>query len=181
MTAKLAEQRAVQMGAPLTVVTRSAGETRALGSLVAELVAPGDVLLLSGGLGAGKTTLTKGIVAALGSDEPVTSPTFTLMRTYGTEPPVAHVDCWRLEQLDEVADLALDEVLDDGGVAVVEWGEAAAPLVGHDALLVLIDPLTGSGDDEPARAVEFASSSSSWIERLVGLRAAALAAGLELR
>jgi tRNA threonylcarbamoyladenosine biosynthesis protein TsaE len=165
----------------VAVLTDSAGATRELGALVAALLVPGDVLLLSGGLGAGKTTLTKGLVAALGSDEAVTSPTFTLMRTYATTPVVAHVDCWRMEQLNEVADLALDEVLDEGGVAVVEWGEAAAPLLGRDALEVVIEPIEGGPDGEPARLVRLAASSASWRERLGQFEVAARGAGFEVR
>ncbi|MCU1493545.1 MAG: tRNA threonylcarbamoyl adenosine modification protein YjeE [Acidimicrobiaceae bacterium] len=163
------------------MVTRSAAETGALGALVAGLVAPGDVLLLSGGLGAGKTTLTKGIVGALGSDEQVTSPTFTLLRTYDTEPVVAHVDCWRLELLDEVADLAIDEVLDEGGVAVVEWGEAAAPLIGRDALEVLIGPLEGDPTADSARLVRFSAASASWQQRVARLGVSARGSGMEVR
>lgn len=160
------------------VVTSSAAATRRLGAVVAALLEPGDVLLLSGGLGAGKTTFTKGLVAALGSDEAVTSPTFTLMHTYATDPPVAHVDCWRLEQLAEVADLGLEEVLDDGGVAVVEWGEAAAPLFGRDALEIeLFDVDDGPGHagpgerplDEGTRRVLLRASGPSWRSRLAEL------------
>jgi tRNA threonylcarbamoyladenosine biosynthesis protein TsaE len=168
------------------VLTRSASETRALGALVAGLVVAGDVLLLSGGLGAGKTTFTQGLLAGLGSGERVTSPTFTLMRTYGTTPPVAHVDCWRLGALDEVADLALDEVLDDGGVAVVEWGEAAAPLIGRDALEVLIEVAEPDRPDaagppvEPGdrRLVRLVPTSGSWQDRLERLAESVRRSGL---
>ena len=114
----------------------SVADTARLGAALAGLLEPGDVVLLSGELGAGKTTLVKALVAALGSTEEVTSPTFTLLRTYATCPPVAHVDCWRLEQLHEVLDLGLEELLDDGGVALVEWGEAAAARFGQGALRV---------------------------------------------
>lgn len=178
------------------MVTTSAAGTQALAALIAALLEPGDVLLLSGGLGAGKTTFTKGLVAALGSDEPVTSPTFTLLRTYRTDPVVAHVDCWRLDQLDEVADLALDEILDDGGVAVIEWGEVAAPLLGRDALEVLIAPVApdaagtacrpaGRGAQpeelpEPSRLVCLRASSASWRPRLARLAGSARDGGLEV-
>lgn len=151
----------------LVLLSPSAATTRALGAFVGQLLEPGEVVLLSGGLGAGKTTFTKGLVAALGSSEEVTSPTFTLLRTYASTPAVAHVDCWRLEDLNEVVELALEEVLDDGGVVVVEWGEAAAPLLGAEALLVTIsDPgeLCGS-----ARRVELWDPSGRFRERLAAL------------
>ena len=149
------------------------------------------MLLLSGGLGAGKTTLTKGLVAALGVVGEVTSPTFTLLRTYATEPVVAHVDCWRLEQLGEVADLGLDELLDDGAVAVVEWGEAAEQLFGEDALHVVMDVAKDVGDaqgdaqgDDAARGVRVVTVTAggpSWAARLARLVDRALAEGLDAR
>lgn len=157
------------------LVSPAAEATRRLGALLAETLQPGEVLLLSGGLGAGKTTLTKGLVAALGSDEEVTSPTFTLCRTYASDPVVAHVDCWRLEQLSEVVDLALEEVLDEGGIVVVEWGEAAAPLLGRDALFVRLgEPGELLGD---ARSVELSDPSGRFGGRLERLVAAFRGAG----
>ncbi len=175
----------------VVVVTRSSRATRSLGAILAGLVEPGDVLLLSGGLGAGKTTLTKGLVAALGAVGEVTSPTFTLLRTYATEPVVAHVDCWRLEQLGEIGDLGLDELLDDGAVAVVEWGEAAEQLLGEDALHVVIDVAKDVGDvhgdvqgDDAARDVRVVTVTAggpSWVARLACLVDRALAEGLDAR
>jgi len=166
------------------VETCSPAETRSLGALLARFLEPGDVLLLSGGLGAGKTTLTKGIVAALGSEEEVTSPTFTLLRTYATRPVIAHVDCWRVEQLGEIADLGLDELLDEGAVVVAEWGEAAAPLVGQDALTVRLDdptdpeaagPIAGTPVARPRaerRVVTITSRAPTWSDRLARLAVA---------
>jgi len=75
-------------------------------------------------------------LAALGGRDPVTSPTFTLAHKYRTSPPVTHVDLWRLDHLQEVVDLALEEELDEGGVVIVEWGDAAEPLYGAEALVV---------------------------------------------
>lgn len=143
------------------VSTSSADETRAVGAGIAGMLRPGDVVLLVGSLGAGKTTFVQGLVAALGGEEPVTSPTFTLARTYRTTPPVTHVDLWRLERLQEVVDLALDEVLDDGGVVVAEWGEAAEPLYGADSLLVWFE--WGAAEAERSIAVE--ARGASWTSR----------------
>ena len=113
----------------------------------------GDVVLLVGPLGAGKTTLVQGLVAALGGHRAATSPTFTLAHRYKTAPPVTHVDLWRLEHLQEVVDLALEEELDDGGVVLVEWGDAAEPLYGDDALVVRLElGLGGRGAPDRARA-----------------------------
>lgn len=156
--------------------------TRALGGAIAEVLEGGDVVLLVGELGAGKTTLTKGLVGALGVTDEVTSPTFTLLHLYPSEPPVAHVDCWRLDSLEEVADLGLDEILDDGGVAVIEWGELAAPLLGRDALTVSIDVFDdesagAAGDDAPRLAI-LAPQGAQWPERLRHLLQACVNAGL---
>ena len=84
------------MESQATVSTASAQQTRAIGAGIAPLLSAGDVVLLVGSLGAGKTTFVQGLVAALGGREPVTSPTFTLAHKYRTSPPVTHVDLWRL-------------------------------------------------------------------------------------
>ncbi len=157
-------------GRPVLVRSGSAAETAAVGAALAEVVEAGDVVLLSGPLGAGKTTLVKGLVAALGDQEPVTSPTFTLVRTYSTRPPIAHVDCWRLDDPSEVAELGIEEVLDEGGIAVVEWGEIAAPLIGRDALSVELRPVGTDGEPD-ARDVTLSASgprSAERLERLAG-------------
>lgn len=158
-----------------SVVARSASpaDTARLGTRLASLLEPGDVVLLSGELGAGKTTLVKAVVAALGAEEEVTSPTFTLLRTYATRPVVAHADCWRLDQLHEVLDLGLEEILDEGGVALVEWGEAAEPAFGRDALTVRLAVEPGDDPDEPSttRRVELAGG-PRWAARIGALAAA---------
>ena len=131
------------MTAPLVLATDSAGATRELAAALAPVCGPGDVLLLSGDLGAGKTTFAQGFGAALGIDEPVTSPTFTLVRQYEVTPGPAgvrtllHADVYRLEHLGEIADLGLGQLVEDGGVALVEWGDAAEPVLGAGALSLL--------------------------------------------
>jgi tRNA threonylcarbamoyladenosine biosynthesis protein TsaE len=109
--------------APLEVVTSSAAETEALGASVAQLLRPGDVVLVQGELGAGKTTLVRGACRALGIEEPVTSPTFTIGHLYRGSLTVAHLDLYRFVGLSaaEWGDL---EPYFDGTVAFVEWPEA---------------------------------------------------------
>lgn len=139
--------------------------TRALGAAIAGRLGPGDVVLLVGSLGTGKTTLVKGLVESLGGGAAVTSPTFTLAHRYDTDPPVTHVDLWRLEHLQEVVDLALEEELEDGGVVVIEWGEAADPLYGRDALVVRLE--WGGREDE--RLVSLEGRGGRWGPRLAGI------------
>ncbi|HVB05658.1 MAG TPA: tRNA (adenosine(37)-N6)-threonylcarbamoyltransferase complex ATPase subunit type 1 TsaE [Acidimicrobiales bacterium] len=169
------------MNPTLHIALSDAAATHALGGAVAEVVERGDVLLLVGELGAGKTTFTKGLVAALGCADEVTSPTFTLLHCYPSNPPVAHVDCWRLSELSEVADLGLEEVLDDGGVAVIEWGELAAPFLGQAALtlsLELVEDEGGTEDGGSTRVARLSTVGADWARRRGHLQSACRAAGL---
>jgi tRNA threonylcarbamoyladenosine biosynthesis protein TsaE len=134
---------------PVTWTSDSPDATRELAGRVATLCQSGDVVLLVGDLGAGKTVFAQGFAAALGVPGPVTSPTFALVRQYrcGEDSPVAvliHADVYRTGTLDEVADLALAELVEEDAVALVEWGELAAPVLGDGALeitLVAPDPI----------------------------------------
>jgi tRNA threonylcarbamoyladenosine biosynthesis protein TsaE len=116
-------------------------DTRAIGAAVAGLARPRDLILLAGDLGAGKTVFAQGFGAALGVQEPITSPTFTLVRTYPGRIPLVHADVYRLERVQEVIDLGLPELLDEGGgaVAVVEWGDVAAGTFAADYLSVRME------------------------------------------
>lgn len=145
----------------------------AFGAAIGRLLRAGDVVLLVGSLGAGKTTLVKGAVAALGGEDGVTSPTFMLAHSYCTSPPVTHVDLWRLEHLQEVVDLALEEVLDDEGVVIAEWGEAAEPLYGSDALVVRL----AWGRSAEERTISFEARGPSWAGREALLEAATAPTG----
>jgi tRNA threonylcarbamoyladenosine biosynthesis protein TsaE len=144
-----------------TISSTSPARTRAIGAAIAGVLGAGDVVLLVGSLGAGKTTLVQGLVAALGAHEAVTSPTFILAHRYKTAPPVTHVDLWRLEHLQEVVELALDEELEEGGLVIVEWGDAAEPLYGADALVVRL----GWGPAEGERTVEIEPRGEAWSSR----------------
>jgi len=104
--------------------TASSAATKEVAGIVADHVRGGDLLLLVGDMGAGKTTFVQGFASALGVDEPVTSPTFTLARTYPGRLRMHHVDVYRLDRMAEVGDLALGELIDSNGVTLIEWGDA---------------------------------------------------------
>lgn len=123
----------------MVVETHSAEETVRLGTALSPVVVPGDMIVLSGDLGAGKTTFTQGLAVGLGIAEQVTSPTFLLMKEYlGGRFPLMHMDIYRLEKIQEVIDLGYDEFLDPSYVVVVEWGDRVEPLLPQDHLDVEI-------------------------------------------
>jgi tRNA threonylcarbamoyladenosine biosynthesis protein TsaE len=158
--------------APLRATTRSARDTRALGAALARLLRPGDVVLLAGDLGSGKTTLVQGIAAGLGVAEVVTSPTFTLLRPYRCAVDTGvrtllHADLYRLDHLNEVVDLGLGELVEDDAVGVVEWGDVATEVFRHDVLALRL--VLGSDDDERQLTVELGRS---WVARRSALEGA---------
>lgn len=120
---------------PEVVDSGSAEETEALGARIAARLRPGDLVLLSGDLGSGKTTLIRGACRALGIPGPVTSPTFTIGQRYGGgRMPVSHLDLYRLESLEDEDPALLDDYLGPDGVAFVEWPGAGGSRLGPAAL-----------------------------------------------
>lgn len=119
--------------------------TQACGQSLAALLRPGDVLLLSGDLGAGKTQLTKGIGHGLGVAEPVTSPTFNILLVHEGRIPLYHLDLYRLNDAEELVDLDYYATVEGDGVAVVEWGDRFAEAAPADGVTVEIHII---GDDE---------------------------------
>ncbi len=129
----------------MSATSRSAAETEALGAELAATIESGDVVVLSGEVGAGKTTLIRGACRALGVEEPVTSPTFTIGRRYGGgRLPVAHLDLYRLASLEAEDPALLEDYLDPQGVAFIEWPAVAVPALGrHRVLAVRLDHAGG--------------------------------------
>jgi tRNA threonylcarbamoyladenosine biosynthesis protein TsaE len=130
--------------------THSGEETIALGRQIAAALPRRAVVLLIGNLGAGKTTLAKGIISGLGAAEPdeVASPTFTLIHEYGpssTGARVYHIDLYRLDRPEQVATLGLDEIFDREAVVLIEWGERFPQLMPEDRIEIRVDP---AGDDD---------------------------------
>ncbi len=130
-----------------SVHTPSAAATRELAARLAGAARRGDVIVLQGSLGAGKTTFAQGFARGLGVQGPVTSPTFTLVRQYPCAlGQLVHVDVYRLDHLAEVADLGLADLVEDG-VVLVEWGDVARPALGPVTWTVSI-ARSEAGDDD---------------------------------
>jgi tRNA threonylcarbamoyladenosine biosynthesis protein TsaE len=120
--------------------TRSAVETEAVGAKLADRLEPGDVVIVAGEVGAGKTTLIRGAARALGVVEPVTSPTFTIGQRYaGGRLPISHLDLYRLEDLEGEDPALLDDYLGPDGVAFVEWPAAGEGRLGRPAVAVRLE------------------------------------------
>jgi tRNA threonylcarbamoyladenosine biosynthesis protein TsaE len=138
------------MASERIIETTSAAETEALGARLAERLGPGDVVVLSGDLGSGKTTLIRGAARALGVTEPVTSPTFTIGQRYlGGRLPISHLDLYRLEDLGGEDPALLDDYLGADGIAFVEWPAAGEGRLGRPALEIRLEHV-----DEARRAIE---------------------------
>ena len=129
----------------LVFATHSADETFELGRLMGETLRPGDIILLRGDLGAGKSVLARGLARGLGIDCPMPSPTFTLMQPYEGRIPFYHFDLYRLDDPEEFYAAGLDEYAFGSGAAVIEWPDCAE-LMPDDCFEVEI--LRGSSDDE---------------------------------
>ena len=126
--------------------THSAAETRALGERMANALAPGDVVLLEGDLGAGKSELARGIARGLGVRETVTSPTFTILNVYESgKVPLYHFDWYRLESAEELFEMGMDEYLGGDGIALVEWPERCPEAIPEKTVRVRIGQ---SGENE---------------------------------
>jgi tRNA threonylcarbamoyladenosine biosynthesis protein TsaE len=155
----------------ITLRTTSPEDTRAVAHALASVARPGDLILLAGEMGGGKTVFAQGFAAGLGVLDIVTSPTFTLVHTYEGRYRVHHADVYRLERLGEVADLALGELLDDDdAVVLVEWGDVVASSLGAELLTVRLEPM---GPEEPElRLVTVTASGDRWAVRWPRVQAA---------
>lgn len=126
----------------IDVVSHSEAQTRRFGARLGELLGPGDVLLVEGGLGAGKTVFAQGVAAGLGVVEPVTSPTFTLIHEHAGRLPLYHVDLYRLAGDVEAGGIGLEDYIWGEGVTLVEWPDRAAGLFPEDRLAIHLRPIS---------------------------------------
>lgn len=150
----------VIIGRQLELITTTPEETKLLAGRLAAVLRPGDVVALTGEVGAGKTCFVQGAAAALGVTDRVTSPSFVLRKQYvGDELEVLHLDVYRLESLQEVLDIGFLEASDDHVLTFVEWGDAMAPLLPEEHLEVemRLPPLDEGGLAAAASAGDWAA------------------------
>ncbi len=145
---------------------KSVQDTYEIATQVAQSVTAGDLILLIGDLGAGKTVFAKGFGKALGVEEPITSPTFTLAREYRGELDLHHLDVYRLEQIEEVRDLALPELFEGNSVTLIEWGDQIISALPKSHLEVSLE----YGDIDSERIINIAPSGQGWNDRIVALK-----------
>lgn len=152
----------------IDLIVRDEEEMLELGQALASVLGPGDIIYLRGILGAGKTVLARGVARGRGYGGPVTSPTFTLMNIYPTQPPIYHFDFYRLETPD-LDDLGLEEYLEGGGISLLEWPQVGEDVLPREALGVDID-LSGDNYDLPRR-VSFSARGDKYLQKLERLKA----------
>ena len=154
-----------------TISTISRDATQSVGAALADLVRAGDVLTLSGDLGAGKTQLTKGLAAALGVSEPVTSPTFNILLVHQGRIPLYHFDLYRLETADQLEDLDYWGTLEADGVSVVEWGDRFAEAIPDECVTVTIHLVSDDGRalDVVGRGDRGRELAAAWAAACAGL------------
>jgi len=148
----------------LELISHSPEQTQKFGAYIGELCLPGDVFLLVGSLGAGKTCLTQGIAWGLGIKEYAASPSFVVVRELYGKLPLYHIDLYRLDHIEEIVELGLDDYLYGKGVCVVEWAEKGLSVLPAEHLLIQISYLS---DDE--RKLRLKPSGKRYLEILAQL------------
>ena len=152
------------MGRTIRCRSSSAEETKAIAAAVATQLRAGDVVALSGDLGAGKTCFVQGAAAALDVREPVTSPTFVLVREYDGRYPIRHLDVYRLGNLQELTDLGFEELIDPSTLVFIEWGDAVGPLLPDEVVEVVI-----RDEGEDTRRIDVHARGARWNKRLAAV------------
>ena len=153
----------------ITLTAANHSDTAAIAAVLARLAKPGDMFVLIGEMGAGKTFFAQQFGAAFGVTEPITSPTFNLLHNYsGGRLPLHHADLYRLERTGEFADLGISELTDAGGVALVEWGDVVDDII-SDGLTVALSHVD---DNDDARTIEIGWRGMQWASRWDSLKTA---------
>jgi tRNA threonylcarbamoyladenosine biosynthesis protein TsaE len=152
----------------------SIADTHAVAAAVASLSRSGDIIILAGEMGSGKTAFAQGVARAMGVEEPVTSPTFTLVHSYDLPEPVHgarmlhHADLYRLDRTSELADLALFELAEFGGIVLIEWGDIVESMFGDHLVVRLQSDDAAEGNvvvPDGARLISINGVGPGWAER----------------
>ena len=149
----------------LKLISHSPEQTQRLGTHIGELALPGDIFLLIGELGTGKTCLTQGIAWGLNIKEYALSPSFVIIRELHGRLPLYHIDLYRLDHVEEIVELGLDDYLYGKGVCVVEWAEKGLSILPAEHLLIQISYLS-----DTERSFQLKSSSKRYLEILAQLK-----------
>ena len=149
----------------MNLTSHSSEQTQKFGVTIGELALPGDIFLLVGGLGTGKTCLTQGIAWGLGAEEYAVSPSFVLVRELHGRLPLYHIDLYRLDHIEEIAELGLDDYLYGNGVCVVEWAEKGLSVLPAEHLLIEISYLS-----DTERSFQLKPSGQRYLEMLNQLK-----------
>jgi tRNA threonylcarbamoyladenosine biosynthesis protein TsaE len=149
------------------IITYSQDETTQIGRALGSILEKGDVVLLSGDLGTGKTAFTKGIALALGIEEHITSPTFTIVNEYQGKVPLYHFDVYRIADPDEMYDIGFEEYLFGDGVVVIEWAELIDDILPGDHIWVTVRKNLELGVDAREIDIDFVGSKyEGYIDKL---------------
>ena len=149
----------------LDLISHSPEETQKLGIRIGELALPGDIFLLVGALGTGKTCLTQGIAWGLGIKEYTLSPSFVIVRELYGRLPLYHIDLYRLDHIEEIMELGLDDYLYGSGICVVEWAEKGLSVLPTEHLLIQISYLS-----DTERSFQLKPSGKRYLEILAQLK-----------
>ena len=151
---------------PVELKSHSPEQTGLLGSHLGELARQGDVFLLTGKLGTGKTCLVQGIARGLGVKEHAFSPSFVLIREYHGSLPLYHIDFYRLKHIEEIIDLGLEEYLYGDGVCAVEWAEKGTPALPEENLVIALDYAPGAETERSIRLEPKGERYTSLVKKL---------------
>ena len=160
----------------LRLLSHSTAETMAIGAAVALQLRVGDVVVLVGDLGGGKTAFVRGAVAALGSSDPVSSPTFAIAHEYRAQVPIVHIDCYRIQRAQEMFDIGIEDLINAQTIAFVEWGDLIRTLLGDSYLEIAFELLSGPDDGPDDRVLRVTNHGAQWCDRLALIEAACIRA-----
>ncbi len=147
------------------IISSTPKQTQDIGFYIGKIIRPGDILLMIGNLGAGKTCLTQGIARGMGIKEYTSSPSFVLVKEYQGKIPLFHIDLYRIDRIEEISDLGLDDYLYGNGVCVIEWADRAIDFLPAENMLIKI-----TATSKTSRNLEFLPYGKRYIKLLTDLK-----------